>query len=153
MKRQGRAYAPGSASGLALVLGEPLSLFGGIAVETGEIIDNAHPDRGKTVSGRILVAAGGRGSSSSSAVLAEAIRLGTAPAGIVLAHVDPILVVGCLVAQTLYRVCVPLIVCPIEGIAEGDLLTITCDASGGAEIELPTFPFSPPAGRRCPKGG
>src|SRR4026207_1613126 len=87
VKREGRAYAAGSAGGLALVLREPLSLFGGIAVETGEIIDNAHPDRGKTVSGRILVAAGGRGSSSSSAVLAEAIRLDTAPAGIVLAHV------------------------------------------------------------------
>jgi uncharacterized protein len=136
VKREGRAYAAGSASGLALVLREPLSLFGGIAVETGEIIDNAHPDRGKTVSGRILVAAGGRGSSSSSAVLAEAIRLGTAPAGIVLAYVDPILVVGCLVAQTLYRRYVPLIVCPIEGIGEGDLLAIRCDPCGSAELEL-----------------
>ena len=136
MKREGRAYAAGSASGLALVLSEPLSLFGGIAVETGEIIDNAHPDRGKTVSGRILVAAGGRGSSSSSAVLAEAIRLGTAPVGIVLAHVDPILVVGCLVAQTLYGRYVPLIVCPIEGIGENDLLAIRCDPCGCAELEL-----------------
>ena len=136
MKRAGRAYAAGTATGRALVLSEPLSLFGGIAVETGRIIDNAHPDRGKIVARRILVAPGGRGSSSSSSVLAEAIRLGTAPAGIVLAHVDPILVVGCLVAQTLYGLYVPLIMCPIEGIADGDLLAIRCDQDGSAELEL-----------------
>jgi len=111
-------------------------LFGGMAIATGEIIDGSHPDRGKTVSGRILVAPGGRGSSSSSSVLAEAIRLGTAPAGIVLAHVDPILVVGCLVAQNLYGLYVPLMVCAIEGIADGEPLSITCDLSGSAELEL-----------------
>jgi predicted aconitase with swiveling domain len=134
MKREGRAYAVGTANGRALVLREPLSLFGGIAVETGEIIDVAHPDRGRIMARRILVAPGGRGSSSSSSVLAEAIRLGTAPAGIVLAHVDPILVVGCLVAQSLYGLYVPLMVCPIEGIADGDLLAIRCDPGGSAEL-------------------
>jgi predicted aconitase with swiveling domain len=44
----------------------------------------------------------GRGSSSSSTVLAEAIRLGTGPAAIVLAEPDPILAVGAMVAETLY---------------------------------------------------
>ena len=44
--------------------------------------------------------------------------------------------VGCLVAQTLYGLYVPLIVCPIEGIADGDLLAIRGDLDGGAELEL-----------------
>ena len=50
--------------------------------------------------------ASGRGSSSSSTVLAEAIRLDTAPLAIVLSEPDPILVIGAIVARRLYgRVC------------------------------------------------
>ena len=52
----------------------------------------------------------GRGSSSSSSVLAEAIRLATAPAAIVLAEPDPILATGAIVAQALYRRSCPIIV-------------------------------------------
>ena len=52
----------------------------------------------------------GRGSSSSSTVLAEAIRLGTAPAAIVLSEPDPILVIGALVAQRLYARTCPIVV-------------------------------------------
>ena len=48
------------------------------------LIDTHHPQRGASVTGRILVMPSGRGSSSSSYVLAEAIRAGTAPAAIVL---------------------------------------------------------------------
>jgi predicted aconitase with swiveling domain len=54
----------------------------------------------------------GRGSSSASTVLAEAIRLGTAPAAIVLAEPDPILVVGAMVAETLYGRRCPVVVLP-----------------------------------------
>ena len=43
----------------------------------------------------------GRGSSSSSSVLAEAIRAGTAPAAIVLGEADPILALGAIVAREL----------------------------------------------------
>jgi PAS domain S-box-containing protein len=45
----------------------------------GRIIDRSHPDLGARVTGTILVMPGGRGSSSSSSVLAEAIRRGTGP--------------------------------------------------------------------------
>ena len=44
----------------------------------------------------------GRGSSSGSSVLAEAIRLGTGPAGIVLLTRDAIVTVGAMVAAELY---------------------------------------------------
>ncbi len=132
MKRAGRAYAPGAARGAALILSERLSFYGGVDSATGEIIDHAHPDRGKLIAGRILVAPGGRGSSSSSSVLAEAIRLGTAPAGIVLAHPDPIMVIGCLVARRLYDLSVPIMVCPLDGLTDGEGLAMTCDEDGGA---------------------
>ena len=57
----------------------------------------------------------GRGSSSGSSVLAEAIRAGTAPAAIVLAERDAILAVGAIVAAELYGQH-----CPVALVSAGD---------------------------------
>lgn len=132
----GRFYVAGAAAGPALVLSAPLSFWGGVAVETGEIIDHSHPDRGRCVTDRVLVMPGGRGSSSSSSVLAEALRRGTGPAAIILAHADAILTVGAIVAQSLYgRVC-PIVVAEIDGIATGDNVVIGVGADGAAQIAV-----------------
>lgn len=120
-----RAYVGGTAEGLALVLREPLSFWGGIDVESGRIIDHSHPDLGTCVTGTILVMPGGRGSSSSSSVLAECIRRGTGPAAIVLATPDPILVVGALVAESLYGKRCPIVVADTAAIRTGDPLRIS----------------------------
>lgn len=127
MIRAARPYALGAAEGVALVLSRELSFWGGLDAATGRIIDHSHPDLGKEMAGRILVMPGGRGSSSSSSVLAEAIRLGTGPAGIVLARPDPIITVGALVAASLYGLPCPVVVCPIDGIATGDRLRISSE--------------------------
>lgn len=134
MRRDAQSLARGEGEGLALVLSEPLSFWGGIDVETGTIIDHSHPQRGQNVAGRVLVMPGGRGSSSASAVLAEAIRLGTAPAAIVLATPDPILTVGAIVAQFLYGLQCPIAVCPIDGLATGDPLLVRCEDFGPAQV-------------------
>ncbi len=55
-----------------------------------------------------------RGSSSSASVLAEAVRAGTAPAGIVLGESDLILAIGAAVAAELYGVEIPIVVVPDE---------------------------------------
>ncbi len=133
MNRPARTYATGEAEGRALVLAEPLSFWGGIDAATGAIIDQAHPDRGRIVAGQILIMPGGRGSSSSSSVLAEAIRRGTAPLGIVLAAPDPILTVGAIVAKSLYGLSCPIVVCPIDGIATGDTVRV---AAAGREARV-----------------
>ena len=93
---------PGFAEGPCLVLGEPLSWWGGIDPRDGTIIDRHHPQHGWRIAGRVLVLPSGRGSSGGSAVLAESIRLETAPAGLVLRDVDPILTVGVIVGAELY---------------------------------------------------
>lgn len=105
-----RVLVPGSASGPALVLDEPLSFWGGMDPHTGAIIDVRHPQRGAVVSGHVLVMAAGRGSSSSSSVLAEAVRLGTAPAAIVLASVDVIVALGAMIPAELYDLHCPVVV-------------------------------------------
>ncbi len=100
----------------ALVLDEPLSLWGGVDPATGQIIDVHHPQHGAIVSGRVLVMPAGRGSSSSASVLAEAVRAGTAPAAIVLGEPDLILSIGSAVAEELYGVRVPVVVMESERI-------------------------------------
>jgi len=115
-----------------LVLEAPLSLWGGMDPRTGRITDHHHPQLGATVTGRILVMPSGRGSSSSSSVLAEAIRLGTAPLAIVLAEPDEILVLGALVAQYLYERTCPVLVLPegaLGAIATGDHVAVAGDGT------------------------
>jgi uncharacterized protein len=105
-----RTLVPGTAEGRALVLDEPLSFWGGVDPETGNITDVRHPQHGANVTGRILVMHSGRGSSSSSSVLAESIRAGTAPAAIVLGEADPILALAAIVTHELYGKVTPVVV-------------------------------------------
>jgi predicted aconitase with swiveling domain len=102
----------GEAHGDVLVLTEPISFWGGVDEQTGEIIDVHHPQHGASVARRILVMPGGRGSSSSSSVLAELIRAGAGPTAILLGERDPIIALGAAVAETLYGVTVPVLVLP-----------------------------------------
>jgi predicted aconitase with swiveling domain len=132
--RAAESAARGDAEGVALVLTAPLSFWGGVDVASGDIIDRSHPQCGANVAGCLLVMPGGRGSSSSSAVLAEAIRLGTAPSGLVLATADPILTVGAIVAQFLYGLDCPIAVCPIDGLATGDRIRLHAEDTGPAEV-------------------
>ncbi|WP_136621428.1 MULTISPECIES: aconitase X swivel domain-containing protein [Mesorhizobium] len=134
VERTGTFQLAGEAKGQALVFSQPLSFWGGIDAETGDITDHSHPGLGQNVAGTILVMPSGRGSSSSSSVLAEAIRRGTAPAGILLERPDPILAVGAIVAEFLYEIRMPLVVCDIAGIASGDRIAIGVGEDGGAVI-------------------
>jgi predicted aconitase with swiveling domain len=92
----------GEAQGPVLVLEAPLSFWGGFDPRTGMIIDVHHPQRGAFLAGAILLMREARGSGSSPGAIAEAIRLGTAPAAIVLVTPDVNLAIGAQVAGTLY---------------------------------------------------
>src|SRR5258707_14867188 len=81
MDLTGRAIVPGEASGDALVSSEALSFWGGYDFVTGTIIDKHHPLVGIRAAGRILAAPFSKGSSTTTPVLLEAVRAGTAPAG------------------------------------------------------------------------
>ncbi len=123
-----RALVAGEATGSALVLDEPLSLWGGLSPETGDIIDQRHPQWRVNVTGKILVMPIGKGSSSASSILLEAVRLGMAPAAILLAEPDAILALGAAVARELYGLAPPVVV--LEGemykrIEDGDIVSVT----------------------------
>ena len=126
----GRALVAGEAAGAALVLADGLSFAMAFDVSSGRITDVHSDGQGESVVGRVLVMSSGRGSSSASTALAEAIRLGTAPAAIVLGEVDEILAVGAVVARTLYERTCPIVLLETaarERIATGDLVSIATD--------------------------
>jgi len=105
-----KALVAGQASGEIVVLDDGLSFWGGYEPSTGRIVDRSHPQFGQSLVGKIVYMPSGRGSSSSSSVLAEALRIGMAPAGLVLGEPDSILVIGSLVAELLYGVACPIYV-------------------------------------------
>ena len=104
----GKTSHPGVAEGEVLVLTEPISFWGGVN-HHGEIIDVHHAQHKAKMTNKILVMPSGRGSSSATAVLAELIRTGDGPLGIVMLQCDTILVIGALVSAEIYGISMPIV--------------------------------------------
>ena len=118
----------GKAHGEVLKLDEPLSFWGGVDPETGEITDLRHPQGGMSVKGKILMMPFGRGSSSGSSVIAEGIRSGSGPAGIIMMEADEIIALGAIAADEIYGKAMPLIVIEkteYETYSTGDQIAIS----------------------------
>jgi len=123
----GRVLVAGAGSGRALVLDESLSFWGGFDASTGRVIEERHPQAGASLAGRVVVMPSGRGSSSSSSVLAEALRHGSGPAAILLAEPDEIIVLGALIPNLLDGSHFPVIVlapADYNAIRTGDDVTV-----------------------------
>ena len=127
-----RVLVAGEASGQVRALDEPLSFWGGFESETGTIIDQAHPQVGESLVGHIVMMSIGRGSSSASYVLAEAIRNGTAPSALILRESDEIIVLGAIVADEIYGIVMPILIvddATYAEVASATSATISADGS------------------------
>ncbi len=118
---------PGTARGLALASDQPLSFWGGYDHQTGEITDRRHPLSGQIARDKILVLPYSRGSSTTTAVLLEALRAGTAPAAIVNNVTDTFFALAIVAAQELYSVSIPLV-----RIRPGEMATL----ESGTRLEI-----------------
>ena len=105
----GRVIIRGEARGKALVSREPLSFWGGYDWKTGEIIDRRHVLSGSIAKDKILAVPFTRGSSTTTAVLLEAIRAKTAPAAILTTDTDFFFALASVVAEELYASPLPLV--------------------------------------------
>ena len=105
----GRAIVAGAARGEALMTSQPLSFWGGFDFKTGLIIDRHHPLAGVRAAGRILGVPFSKGSSTTTAVLLEAVRAGTAPAAILTTGVDSFFALASIVAGEMYGQSFPVI--------------------------------------------
>lgn len=99
---RGKVIIPGEVRGIALVGNEPLSFWGGYDWKTGEIIDRRHRLSGAIAKDKILAVPFTRGSSTTTAVLLEAIRAKTAPAAIITTGTDFFFALASVVADALY---------------------------------------------------
>ncbi len=98
----GRPVVAGTAEGTALVTRDPLSFWGGYDFHTGTIIDTHHPLAGVCAAGRILAVPFTKGSSTTTAVLLEAVRAGTAPAAILTTGIDSFFALASIAADAMY---------------------------------------------------
>ncbi len=112
MAMTGDILLPGAARGRVLTLSAPISFWGGVDPKTGDVIDARHPDRGKNIAGVILGLPGTIGSSSASSVLLELVHAGRAPAAILIAEPDAILLLGLIVAREMGWPTPPALKCP-----------------------------------------
>lgn len=125
---QGNVVIPGEARGVALVGQEPLSFWGGYDWKTGEIIDRRHVLSGAIAKDKILAVPFTRGSSTTTAVLLEAIRARTAPAAILTTDTDFFFALASVVADELYASPLPLVALSQKDFAQlktDDLVQIT----------------------------
>jgi predicted aconitase with swiveling domain len=132
MRLSGRAILPGAAQGTAVVSQNPISFWGGVNPRTGEVIDRRHDCSGIVITGKIFVFPTGKGSSTGSAVLMESIRSGSAPNAIINFKVDPILALGAIIAEELYKITMPMVILSPQDFAAihaGDSLTIQPDGT------------------------
>ncbi|NJC96859.1 MAG: aconitase subunit 2 [Anaerolineales bacterium] len=106
---QGKVIIRGEAQGEALVSREPLSFWGGYDWMTGEIIDRRHMLSGAIARDRIFAVPFTRGSSTTTAVLLEAIRAKTAPAALITTDVDFFFALASVIADELYDAPLPLV--------------------------------------------
>lgn len=134
----GSSLVAGCAKGKALTTGEPLSFWGGYDQWTGEIIDRRHPLSGESAKGKVLVIPASRGSSTTTAVLLEAIRNGNAPAAIVVSCVDRFFALASIVADEMYAKPIPIIALGADDFASlrnGDQIEVLDDGRLRIESE------------------
>jgi uncharacterized protein len=100
---QGIVLNPGEARGPTLILSEPVSFWGAFDPRSGKIVDTHHPQCGVAVGGHILLLPETRGSGGTPGGIAEAVRRGTGPLGVILMVPDINLAIGAAVAAKLYH--------------------------------------------------
>ncbi|MGD8505843.1 MAG: DUF126 domain-containing protein [Candidatus Bathyarchaeota archaeon] len=99
MELKGRTISKGVAEGEALTTTQPISFYGGVDPDTGEIIEKGHELQGKKVKGRILVFPNGKGSTVGSYTLYRMRKNGTAPTGIINEECETVVAVGAIISE------------------------------------------------------
>jgi predicted aconitase with swiveling domain len=146
LRINGIPVIPGEVQAPLLVSNEPLSFWGGYDYKTGSIIDLRHPLAGQIAAGKILAIPFTRGSSTTTAILLEAVRAHTAPAAILTTIHDSFFALASIVADEMYDSPIPLITIDqtcFETLQEGQIVRIFLDGTiqlfGPTEVYDPDF--------------
>lgn len=99
MELKGRIISKGKGEGKALTTTQPISFYGGVNPNTGEVIEKGHELHGKTVKDKILVFPNGKGSTVGSYTLYRMKKNGTAPSGIINKECETVVAVGAIISE------------------------------------------------------
>jgi predicted aconitase with swiveling domain len=99
----------GISRGEALVTRQPLCFYDSLDPKSGCVVNRRHDLYGKNVSGKILIFPRGIGSSTSAATILEASRCNKAPNAIVNLETEPIIAVGAILSERMYRRIIPVV--------------------------------------------
>ena len=88
IRLKGRPAYPGKAAGEAIVCPNSIQGWAGVSDETGCIIEEGHPEKGKCIKGKILVIPYGKGSTGWSGHFHSAAVAGFSPAGWLFSNID-----------------------------------------------------------------
>ena len=127
---KGCKIAPGKARGEVLASTEPISFWGGVDPASGRIIDPRHELFDQQVCGKVLAFPYGKGSSTTSLIILELLRVAKAPAAIINVHTEPILATGPIVSRLFYGRGLPMITLAEKDfmhLKTGRLVTVDAD--------------------------
>lgn len=109
---------PGTVSAKAIASQMPLSFWGGVNVETGDIQDVHHDLCTQNVAGKVLCIPYDRGSCSGSGMIFEMIRQGSNPAAILCVEAEAVLALGPVIGKKVYGRSLPIRTVPMEVLAQ-----------------------------------
>ena len=113
MKIKGRSISKGVATGKALISKQKISFLGAVDPATGIIIDKSLDIYGKSITNRILIFPGGKGSTVGSYVIYQLKKRGKSPYAMINRRADTIVAAGAIIADI--PVVDSLEVDPVEG--------------------------------------
>lgn len=106
---KGKVIVRGEAHGEVVGTNEMLSFWGGFDQTTGKIIDRHHSLCGRNITSKILAMPRGKGSSTGSPVILDALVSGLGPAGLLLNKADEIISLGVIVCEEFFNLKIPII--------------------------------------------
>ena len=99
MELKGRIIYKGKAEAEALVSSMPISFYGGVEPNTGEVIEKGHELQGQSIKGKVLVFPQGKGSTVGSYTLYRLKKNGVAPAAMINRETETIVAVGAIISE------------------------------------------------------
>lgn len=104
---KGRVMIDGKADGEALVSTRAFTFAHGVEPSTGVVTDIRSDMKGESVKDKVIFFPFGKGSTTGTAWFLETVRMGNAPAAVLTQAVDPVIVVGAILANILYGKKIP----------------------------------------------
>ena len=96
---KGRSISKGTATGNALITRQKISFLGAVDPVTGIIVDKALDIYGESITDRVLVFPGGKGSTVGSYVIYQLKKHGKSPVAMITRSAGTIVAVGAIIAE------------------------------------------------------